>query len=90
METRNDNALSQAVESYRQRLGTVQLRGWSSPEGNAANNRQLSLKRALAVRDELVLRGVPPTAIRILDGGIDTESISANVARRVEIQLLVN
>ena len=87
---RSDKQLTQAVDSYRQHLGKVQLRGWSSPEGQVLGNRQLSLKRAQAVRDELVLRGVPPTAIHILEGGIDEESLSLHVARRVEIQLLVD
>ena len=80
-------AMAAAADAYRATPGEVLLRGWSSPEGNPAANQRLSQRRALAVRDALVLRGIPPSAIRVLEGGIDTTSGSAALARRVEIQL---
>ena len=79
--------LEQALRSYRAGAESLRLRGFSSPDGNPTANLALSQKRATAVRDALIAKGVPPTAILILQGGIDRTG-SAAVARRVDLEIV--
>ena len=86
--------LDQAAAAYRERPGAhLEVSGHSDRSGSAAVNRAAALRRAAMVRDELVKRGVPRTAIRIASFGEDqplvpTEDGVREVQnRRVEIRI---
>ncbi len=64
----------------------VVLKGYASQVGNAYYNNQLSFKRADAVKQLLISRGVNPGNIMILYHGADS-TLKADEARRVEIIL---
>ncbi len=50
-------------------VDSVELIGWANDPGDGALRRALSLGRAVAVRDELVRRGVPPERLRVRGAG---------------------
>ena len=82
--------LSKAVEivhQYSPRI-TVVVRGFASNVGNAKYNNELSYKRAEAVRQALLKKGLKAEDIMVLYHGIDSKASDAE-GRRVELTLLV-
>ena len=69
----------------------VEIRGHTDDVGDAEANRELSARRATAVRDALVRRGVPPGRVRAVGYGEDVPRAPNNspegrgVNRRVEL-----
>ncbi len=64
--------------------------GYADLRGNAAYNRRLSLKRAEAVRDQLIKEGVPAERLSVKHFGEDTSKTAKKnlwKSRRVEISL---
>lgn len=95
-DTRGDDAatLDQAVAAYRAHPGArLQLSGYTDRSGSVATNRRAGLRRAEAVRNQLVERGVPIGAISIASHGeerplVPTEDGVREVQnRRVEISI---
>lgn len=66
----------------------VLLAGFHDPTGNASFNADLARKRAFAVRDALVARGVPAERIILRKPEQTTGSGTNAEARRVELRLL--
>jgi peptidoglycan-associated lipoprotein len=50
---------------------TITVEGFTDPSGSQAYNRQLAEKRAQAVRDALVSRGIPATQLRAVGYGAE-------------------
>ena len=89
--------LDQAVEAWRASPGArLMLSGHTDRSGSAAFNLRASRKRAETVRDELVKRGVPASAIGILAYGEDSALVPTEDGvrevqnRRVEIIILTD
>ncbi len=73
--------VSQAAAAFRQGGTAVGVRGHTDTVGNAAYNVQLSLQRAVAVREALVRNGVPASAI--LTGGVGERNLPVQTADNV-------
>ncbi len=74
--------------------GTIEIRGYTDDTGNPDSNRALSLRRALAVRDTLIERGLPPARLKAVGYG-PADPVADNATpegraqnRRVEIRRL--
>lgn len=68
---------------------TVALHGFSSKSGSAEYNEKLSFRRAESVKKALLDAGLSSKDLLIMNHGVDAEG-SADQARRVEINLIVN
>ena len=92
--TQQDNNVLDAVAKYTTRNPTssIQVTGYADISGSAANNIVISAARAVAIRNALVKRGIPPQRISVsflgsndllvqAMGGLQDEAPS----RRVEI-----
>lgn len=68
---------------------TIEVGGHTDAKGSASYNQQLSERRAMAVKDELIRNGVAPQRIRAVGYG-ETRPISSSHAanRRVEILIV--
>jgi len=73
--------VSQAAAAFRQGGTAVGVRGHADTVGNATYNMQLSLQRAMAVRQALVRDGVPASAI--LTGGVGEQNLPVQTADNV-------
>jgi Cu-Zn family superoxide dismutase len=87
--------LDQVVDAWRSNPGVrLQLSGHSDRSGSSSTNFRSARKRAEMVRDQLVARGVPVSAVSVASYGevrplVSTEDGVREVQnRRVEIQLL--
>lgn len=74
--------------------GTIEIRGYTDDTGNPDSNRALSLRRAVAVRDTLIERGLPPGRLKAVGYG-PADPVADNATpegrarnRRVEIRRL--
>lgn len=63
------------------------LTGYSSPDGNAAQNERLSRLRSQAVLDYLTACGISADRLISVAGGIDRNTDLMSSARRVDIEL---
>ena len=63
------------------------LTGYSSPDGNAAQNERLSRLRSQAVLDYLTACGISADRLISVAGGIDRNTDRMSSARRVDIEL---
>lgn len=63
------------------------LTGYSSPDGNAAQNERLSRLRSQAVQDYLTACGISADRLISVAGGIDRNTDLMSSARRVDIEL---
>lgn len=63
------------------------LTGYSSPDGNAAQNERLSRLRSQAVLDYLTACGISADRLISIAGGIDRNTDLMSSARRVDIEL---
>ncbi|MEO0504257.1 MAG: OmpA family protein [Pseudomonadota bacterium] len=86
--------LAQSLDSYPN--STIQIVGHTDSDGEAAFNQQLSERRANAVADVLLDRGVPFNRIRTFGRG-ESQPVASNLTaegkaqnRRVEIVILPN
>ena len=86
--------LAQSLDSYPN--STIQIVGHTDSDGEAAFNQQLSERRANAVADVLLDRGVPFNRIRTFGRG-ESQPVASNLPaegkaqnRRVEIVILPN
>ena len=62
------SALLAAIESQRDEIGQITIVGFADTVGSAAFNRVLSQRRAAAVRQALLQKGVPPEMIVSING----------------------
>ena len=62
------SALLAAIESQRDEIGQITIVGFADTVGSAAFNRILSQRRAAAVRQALLQKGVPPATIVSING----------------------
>lgn len=67
----------------------IVITGWADASGTAAFNEQLSLRRARAVRNYLVKKGIAPERITFGGCGIDTGAESPEKARRAEVRGII-
>ena len=67
----------------------IVITGWADASGTAAFNEQLSLRRARAVRNYLVKKGIAPERITFEGCGIDTGAESPEKARRAEVRGII-
>ncbi len=74
--------------------GTIEIRGYTDDTGSPESNRSLSLRRAVAVRDLLIERGLPSSRLKALGYGA-ADPVADNTTpegrarnRRVEIRRL--
>lgn len=67
----------------------IVITGWADESGTAAFNEQLSLRRARAVRNYLVKKGIAPERITFEGCGIDTGAESPEKARRAEVRGII-
>ena len=65
----------------------LDLTGYSSPDGNAAQNERLSRLRSQAVLDYLTACGISADRLISVAGGIDRNTDLMSSARRVDIEL---
>ena len=66
-----------AKQARRRHLG-VSITGYASPEGSVTYNVALSKRRAIAVRDRLIVLGLPPAQItRVTGAGTAGQTLSA-------------
>ena len=73
--------VSQAAAAFRQGGTAIGVRGHTDTVGNATYNLQLSLQRAMAVRQALVRDGVPASAI--LTGGVGEKDLPVQTGDNV-------
>lgn len=64
----------------------IVVHGYASEEGDAANNLQLSRRRAEAIQAQLIAAGIPPNRMTIQAHGEDTTMPTRAFNRRVEIE----
>jgi OmpA-OmpF porin, OOP family len=95
-DARSDDAavLDQVAAIYRAHLGAqMQLSGNTDRSGSVIINRRTGLRRAEMVRDQLITRGVPPSAISVASFGeerplvLTEDGVREVQNRRVEIRL---
>lgn len=67
----------------------ITITGWADESGTVAFNEQLSLRRARAVRNYLVKKGIAPERITFGGCGIDTGAESPEKARRAEVRGII-
>ncbi len=67
----------------------VYIKGFASNKGNPVFNENLSLQRTESVKKALVSKGIHPTRILTQYHGIDYESATNELARRVDIEFLI-
>ncbi len=67
----------------------VFIKGFASKKGNPIYNENLSLQRTESAKKMLVSKGIHPTRILTKYYGIDYESATDELARRVDIELLI-
>jgi|GEM_PF-6858796 len=80
--------LTRMLELFRSgELDGIELMGYADVTGPAAYNQQLSARRAQAVKDWLVSRGVPAAKIRVRGMGVDHDADDLAKARRVDLVL---
>jgi OmpA-OmpF porin, OOP family len=73
-----DAVLRPLAEQARRRHLGVSITGYASPEGSVTYNVALSKRRAIAVRDRLIVLGLPPAQItRVTGAGTAGQTLSA-------------
>ncbi len=67
----------------------VLVKGFASNKGNPIFNQNLSMQRTESIKTTLIAKGIHPTRILTVYYGIDYEATSEQMARRVDLSLIV-
>lgn len=67
----------------------ILLEGFASAKGSAAYNQQISMKRAVALKEKLIEKGIPAQRILTDYKGIDSQANNEAAARRLDIKYLI-
>ncbi len=67
----------------------VLVQGFASNKGNPIVNQNLSMQRTEAIKTTLIAKGIHPTRILTVYFGIDYEAPTDQMARRVDLSLIV-